>query len=117
MSARDDAEKVKRNITSIYERRRAAVFALSLEFAAKALNDFRQRQSSGEFWTNRSNVAKDTVFSDAFLSDNIVGWFMAHSVEYGVYLELANNRQNEALRPIIRKWVKPFRKELKALYA
>ena len=94
-----------------------AVFALSLEFAAKALNDFRQRQGTNEFWTNRTKIAKDTVFADAFLEQNIVGWFIAHSVEYGVYLELANNRQNEALRPIIRKWVKPFRRELKKLYA
>jgi len=45
-----------------------------------------------------------------------VGFFLAHTQQYGVYLELANNRQNEAIRPVINEMLPLFQKDLKKLY-
>jgi hypothetical protein len=112
-----DVDGVKRNIQEIYNRRRAAVYALCLSYAARALNKFRQDQQGERFWKNQTGQAMARVFSNATMEDNVVSWFMAHGVQYGVYLELANDRKHEALRPIIQEFIEPFMKDLKELYA
>lgn len=117
----DSVKKVFKNIEDIYDRRRAAVYALSLDYAAKALAEFKRRQprgigNSGDFWTNQSSQAADRVFSDAYIQGEVIGWFLAHAVDYGVYLELANDRQNEALTPIIRELAPKFRRAIKDMY-
>lgn len=109
-------------LAAIYQRRRAAVYALCLGFAGYALAKFREEQpaifaASGEYWTNQTTVAAQMVFSDAFSEGDAVGWFLAHGVEYGVYLELANDRQNEALRPIVEEFFPKFMQQVRAIYA
>jgi hypothetical protein len=56
------------------------------------------------------------MFSNAFIDGNDVGWFLSHGVQYGVYLELANDRQNEAIRPIIRELLPQFKKDVEELF-
>ncbi len=117
MSVAGDVGRVSRRIRSIYERRRLAVYALSLSYAARALNYFRQNQDDNAYWTNRTHPgAMDRVFADAQIEGDIVSWFIAHGVDYGIYLELANNRQNEALRPTIVHFFDDFKKDLESLY-
>lgn len=116
MAIEDDVAKVKGNIGSIYERRRQAVYALSLNYAARALSAFRSAQSQERFWKNQTKQALNRMFSDAQLTDNVVSWFMAHGVSYGVYLELANDRQHEALRPIIAALFPRFKRDLDQIY-
>ena len=77
------------------------LFALSLSYAGKAINQFRAFQDGNVFWDNQTNQAQNRMFSNAFIEKDVVGWFLSHDVEYGVYLELANDRQNEAIKPII----------------
>jgi len=108
--------RVKKRTESLFERKRAALYALSLRYAAEALNDFRKKQAQNAYWTNRTGTARDLVFSDAYLEETEVGWFIAHGVEYGVYLELANNGRYEALRPTIKEFAKPFFNDAKKLY-
>jgi len=100
--------KVIANVQGIFQRRRESLYALSLYYAALALNDFRAKQSQDTYWTNRTFTAKDSVFSEAFVSDVEVGWFIAHGVEYGVYLELANDGKYQALKPTLNKFAKMF---------
>jgi hypothetical protein len=73
----------------------------------------------GTYWINQTNIAKDTVFSQAFKEEGgqVLGFFLAHAIQYGVYLELANDRQNEALRPIINEYMPQFKARLEKLYA
>lgn len=111
-----DAARVNRNISSIYERRRIAVYALCLRYAALALNYFRAQKASGAYWSNQTGQAAKLMFTDAYMADNVIGWFMAHGVEYGVYLELANDGAHEAIRPVVQHFVEPFYRELKELY-
>ena len=92
------------------------MYALSLEFAGLAINYFRAQQANGAYWTNQTNQAKDLMFTGGFIESEVIGWFMSHGVEYGPYLELANNGQNQAIRPIIQRFAGRFFKRAKELY-
>lgn len=111
-----DVKKVTQNITNIYERRKAAVYMLALRYAALAINEFRARQGGGEFWSNQSTQALKRMFTKAFIDGDAVGFLMAHGVEYGPYLELANNAQNQSIVPIMSKYVPLFIDAVKKLY-
>jgi len=109
----DGIDEVKKNIAAIYERRRAACYALSLAYAADALDWFYDLQparpnSQGAFWFNRTAQAALRMVADAFKRGENVGWLFGHGVDYGVYLELANDRQNEAIAPLIRHFAGQF---------
>jgi len=116
---------VARNIVDIYKRREASVYALCLEYSGRALNLFRERQSSpapnrpegGKYWENQTTDAMALMFADAFIQGNDIGWFMAHGAPYGVYLELANDGQNAAIKPIIIELLPEFNADLKRIYA
>lgn len=109
-------KSLKNNIRNLYERRAAQLYALALFYAAKAFNDFRTKQAANTYWQNQTFTAADTVFSDGFRNANSIGWFIAHVVEYGVYLELANDGQNQALRPTVLLFAQPFIDAAKSLY-
>jgi hypothetical protein len=111
-----DVNTVKRNISGIYDRRKAALFALSLRYAALAVSTFRARQTNDKYWENQTFQARDSMFADAFFITTSVGWFMAHGIEYGVYLELANDRKNEAIRPIIAELAPKFYADARRIY-
>lgn len=108
-------------LPEVFRRRKAAAFALCLYYAAQALQMFQKKQLIGQlngtYWINRTEIAARTVFSDAYEEPEAVGWFLAHMQEYGIYLELANDRQNEAIRPIIEELYPKFKKDLRKIYA
>lgn len=114
--------EVKKKIASIYLRRRAAAYALSLQYAALALKYFRSVQPSspntkGLFWTNRTGQAAARMFTQGIKEDNVVGWLMAHAVQYGVYLEKANNRRYQSIRPIIQRFAGRYLAAVRRLYS
>ena len=115
-------------IDNAYDRRRAEVVMASRYFAGIALREFRFRQAQNEFWTNRTYIARDNVFSDTIKGQgDDVGWFLAHGVEYGTYLErwswtdglkqLKDGRISSALRVIVNGLQPRFFKRLQQLYA
>jgi hypothetical protein len=117
-----DASEIVKNIEQIYNRRRAAIYAYGLKWGAEALNYFRSVQppspgTKGQFWNNRTGSAALEVFVGGIREDDEIGWFMAHFVSYGVYLELANNRANEAIRPIVQRFAGRFIRDVQDLYA
>jgi hypothetical protein len=109
--------KVKNNIRSIQQRQLTAAFAVFQLYAVLILNEFNQRQAGNEFWQNRTFQAMSAVFANAFKDQNSIGLFIAHGVDYGVYLELANDRRYEALRPLIKKYFPIVRAALQTLVA
>jgi hypothetical protein len=111
------ANIISKNLNDIYKRKRAALYALSLRYAALAIQHFRSVQGNQAFWKNQTRQALDRMFTDAFQEGNAVGWFMAHGTQYGVYLELANNRAHESIRPTVSKFLGNFMREVKALYS
>jgi hypothetical protein len=121
-----DVSGVKDNIKEIYARKVAAVYALCLHYAAMAIEYFLSMQpaspgTKGAFWENRTAQASARMFARGFREDlneedAILGWFMSHGVQYGTYLELANNRAHEAIRPIVQRFAGRFFEDVKKIY-
>lgn len=109
-------KQVALNIKSIYDRRCAALYALALKYAGLAINYFRAQQNNETYWKNQTSDAKNRMFTNAFIEDNVIGWFMAHGVEYGPYLELSNNGAHEAIRPIIIEFAAKFIDDAKKIF-
>lgn len=113
---------MKIDLQSIYNRKAAAIYAISLKYSALAWNYFMSLQPArpgekGAYWDNQTAQAAARVFADAFIDKESIGFFLSHAVDYGIYLELANNRKHESLRPIIQRYAGRFLNEVKALYA
>jgi len=121
VAAKDDVQRVKKTVSEIFVRRKAAVYALCLAYAGYAIRRFRARQpavpnSAGRYWVNRTAQAAERMNTRAFKRGNVLGFRMSHGVEYGVYLELANNRRNQAIEPIVMAFGEQFYKALYGLY-
>ena len=112
---------IKKNIASAYKLKKNALLAVSYQYAGFALQNFRQNQPSGpgikgKFWTNQTSIAADKVFSGVISESGVVGFYLAHNVDYGVSLELANDRRNEALRPTVQSFEKKYSKAVEKIY-
>lgn len=107
--------EIEKNILGVFDRRRVALIALCFRYAGVALREFRARQSAREFWNNQTGTAYAQVFAREIVAKDFVGFFLSHAVEYGIYLELANNRKHEALRPIIFGLEKDFIEDVRKL--
>lgn len=113
--------EVKQNIRGAYARAEAQLYALCLYYAGLAINYFRSVQpaktgAKGKFWHNQTGQAALRMFTDAFKENLIYGWFMAHGVQYGAYLELANDRKHEAIRPIIQRFAGRFLADARKIF-
>ena len=109
--------KINTNIRGVYGRRRTALLALCIQYAGKALQLFRVRQRGRAFWNNQTYTAMNTVFSNPYITTDVVGFFLSHLVEYGVYLELANNRKHAALWPIVKELEDEFLEKVERIMA
>ena len=106
MSAVTDSRTVTTKLRGVMVGREAAILALARAHLGEALRIFRSNQgleqgAVGVYWTNRTSEAARAVFGETYQTKTEIGWFLAHGVKYGIYLELANNRQNEMLRPTV----------------
>jgi hypothetical protein len=119
MSVESDTKKVKAKVTNIFAQRQSQVFALAQFYAAKTLSFFQANQlrsENGRWWTNQTYQASQRVFTNAFIDGKAIGYFIAHGIEYGIYLTLANNRAHDALTPCIFRFFKEFKRDLGRLY-
>jgi hypothetical protein len=119
MSVKGDVAKVNKSILTTYEKRAVQVFALANFFAAEAINYFRNAQLAkvnGQFWVNQTYVAAQRFFTRAFRQTNEIGFKVAHGIDYGVYLELANHGQNAAIKPILNIFSRKFIRAARKLY-
>lgn len=107
---------VVRNINAIYEKRKISLLELCSFYAKRAVQLFNTAQNDDFFWNNQTFQAKKNVFGGVLDESDFIGFFIAHGKEWGVYLELANDRQNEALRPIINSLWDDFIKDVKKIY-
>ena len=108
---------VMRNVEAASTRKVIASIALCRYYSAKALELFRRFQGFNEFWNNQTGTAYARVFSGNIAEDREIGFYIAHDVQYGIYLELANDRKHEALRTIILDLDSKFEIELRKLWA
>lgn len=112
----DDVTKVEMNISAIYAKKKLMVLALCKYYARLVIKDFKEQQEDNKYWTNRTGFAKDLMFARSFTEDNVVGFFMAHTVSYGPTLELGHDKKYAAIKPTMDKFVPNFMKDLKRLW-
>jgi hypothetical protein len=110
------------SLRPVFERKLIAAQALAVEYAERCLQAFRDKQPLGTegtegVWHNRTGQAAAEVFSDAFVDDAAIGFFLAHGKDYGVWLELANDRKYEVLRPIVESFAESYFADLRKIYA
>jgi hypothetical protein len=121
MSADDNgAADVQKNLEALFKRKKSKALALCRKYATRAQEEFLRRQGTeqldeGEFWTNRTSQAAKLVTGFTDSGADYVSFGLAHRMEYGVYLELANNRKHEALHPIIAGLASDFKEEVKKI--
>ena len=112
-----DIDDLKKNISEIYKKKEVAAYALCTYYAGLCLQRFRQKQAQNAFWNNQTNYAYNGVYSHADITKEYVGFFMAHIAEYGIELELKNNRKHESLNPTIAAFYSRFIRDVERLYA
>ena len=129
-----DMGKVTAWIKELYGKRAIAAAALCTKYAKSAERDLKSKQAIGQgqgyYWTNQTSMAIDRVRGYWFLDGRIngvtlhggeragsVGWGLAHTMEYGKWLEFARNGQNAALELVVSAHVESFLSDLRKIYA
>ena len=112
---------VKHNIDAAFGRRKAAATLLCRKYARLAESTLKNSQGNaqgeGQFWTNQTSNAINTVFGFTEDHGDSVAFGIAHRMEYGYYLEFANNRKHAALGKTLRVLVPFFMDEVRKVYA
>lgn len=108
--------KVQKSIGDAFERKKVAAFALASSYSVKMLDLFRERQSGNYYWQNRTTQAMNRVSTRAFRGKYELGFYIQHGVDYGVYLELANDRKHAALYPLVNEFAPKFYADLRRLF-
>lgn len=101
------ADKVKKNLGDYLFRTIAALQALGDHYAAKMEGEAKQNKP----WQNRTGDAQKGLFGEAKAENTELKVRLAHSVDYGVYLELANNGKYAILEPTVQKNAPKFFKD------
>lgn len=98
----------------------AQIEALNRYYATLVLNYFQSVQKTGignpgKYWINQTEQAAARMFSSAFREGYELGFFMAHGVDYGLWLTLANDRRHDALTPIIHRYAGRYLNDVRKL--
>jgi hypothetical protein len=105
----------------IFGKKYDATLALCKRYAALAQRTARDsqglEQGGGQFWTNRTRMAVKSMFGYTIADNEAVGFGLAHGMEYGKYLEFANNRKHSMLEKTVRVLTPQFLDELQRIYA
>jgi hypothetical protein len=118
--AKSNTDEVEKRIRKIYRQKLASARAVCEQFAYEAEEIFRNNQGTeqgaGKYWQNQIGHAARSVEGYVAGRGNNIGFGLKHTVEYGPYLELANNRKHEALRPIVYSLINNFVEEVKKIF-
>jgi hypothetical protein len=107
-SSRHEPAKARADTTE--DRSAAIVYAASHSGGAPVTN-------MKDPWINRSFRAARSVHASYTSTETEVSFRLYHTMSYGVYLELARNRQYAVLEPIMRGLAPEFLERIKAIYA
>jgi hypothetical protein len=68
-------------------------------------------------WTDRTGEARRGLLGQAIDSKNKIGFEVLHTVEYGTYLETANDGKDAVLFPCIRHFWSAFMKDAQDFFS
>jgi hypothetical protein len=118
-----NTESIKRavkNIDSEFKRREKLAVAKCRQYAGSAEKDIKKKQGTtkgqGTVWTNRTSQAIEGIQGYVIKDKDEIGWGVCHTMEYGVYLETANDRKYEILWPMVQTLKPRFEQDIKAIY-
>ncbi|SFU40378.1 hypothetical protein [Alicyclobacillus macrosporangiidus] len=86
---------VTKNLDRWVERKRAASLALAKYWAMQLEGEMKQNRP----WQDRTGNARAGLKGSAELNNEGIAIRLAHSVDYGVFLELAHDGRYAILRP------------------
>lgn len=92
-------EEMKKNLEQIPERTSAALYAYG-RTAAASLQGEAQRNRP---WTDRTAQARQRIKGYCVKTDTGIRIYLAHGVDYGVYLEFANEKKYAVIYPTLRR--------------
>ena len=116
-TTKEDIDKLKLSVKGIYLRKKNSMNALCLQYAGYALQRFRQKQSQNAFWKNQTGSLFNNAFSGSEITQEFIAFYLALKEGYGVYVELANNRKHEAVRPTVMAFYSRFMRDVEKIYA
>lgn len=95
------------NLNAWYARKLAGLLALAKGPIAKGLLEAQAKTNAP--WTDRTSLARQGLRGDAELQGNELVIYIAHSVDYGIYLELSNAGKYAILKPTIERNLEEIR--------
>lgn len=108
----DSAKKVSDFFKTEYPKRVHAAFTHAIlvapGFMEDSLSNFQDKQQRNVFWNNQTFQALQGMNVAPINDPSRVGWRMYNTVDYALYLELANNRKHAAIKPIMELWFSNF---------
>lgn len=67
-------------------------------------------------WTDRTGNARQTLYTEVEQQMTTVGILLSHGVDYGVYLELANQGEYSVIGPALDYWAPRIWNAVQALF-
>lgn len=94
-----DLTEMKENLSRMLDRVSDALYAYG-RMAAASLQGEAQRSRP---WTDRTAQARQRIKGYCVRTDHGVRIYLAHGVDYGVYLEFANEKMYAVIYPTLRR--------------
>ena len=103
---------VNKNLSDWADRQRGAVIMLAKVWVGK----LEGRAKSNAKWTDRTSNARNGLFGTTEIAGNEVKIYLGHSIDYGVFLELANEGKYAILKPTIDAAIPEIHRDYKKLW-
>lgn len=87
------SDEVNKNLKEFRSRLLAGIYAISQNRASWMEADAKRKAP----WTDRTGNARSGLFGEATIVGDVIRVRIAHSVEYGPYLELCNSKKYSIL--------------------
>lgn len=82
----------------------AKIGAAVLMYSATKASEIEAKMKINRPWTDRTNMAKTTLNAKVSqLNSNTIRITLAHGVDYGIWLELANEKNYAIIGPTVRE--------------
>ncbi len=108
--------EVIRNLYGWYNMKRAGMEGLGKVTASNMVNYARKRVVNDHVWIPRTGAAHGGLHGDTFWQNPFVLLvYIAHAVEYGIYLELAHDRKHAILEEARNKYSNKFLENAKRI--
>ncbi|NPV44807.1 MAG: hypothetical protein HPY70_12670 [Firmicutes bacterium] len=106
------AKKVVKNAEKWVDRKIVANLALAANWAAR----MEAHMKTHAPWQDRTGTARAGLFAKPEVDGDDIVIRLGHSVEYGIYLELAHERKYAILEPTARKFARNILKSYRELW-